>query len=79
MTCSYLPHTITRLIIFVIFVFAITNHREAMGDEIDSASTTLFGLMYILVIELSCYTNYKAMARLFVENKLNEKQQLQLE
>lgn len=79
MGCSYLTHAMFRIVIMIFFVFGIITHRTAMGDELDSASTSVFGIVNIIILEINCYNTFKAMAKLFVEGKINEKQQVQLE
>lgn len=79
MSCSYLPHTIFRILVVITFSMTVIRHRVAMGDEIDTSSTSVFAFVNVIILELGCYNTFKAMAKLFIESKSNEKRQIQLE
>ena len=78
MGVSYLPHVLTRLITMILFSVAILVHRRALGDVRDSGIASIISFSVLLSQELSLYVNYKAKAKLFIENKVNLKQQEQL-
>ena len=78
MGVSYLPQLITRCVLIFGFTVGIMTHRNRMGDVSQSAANSFFALGIILSQELALYINFKARAKLFIQNQMSQKQQEQL-
>ena len=77
MAVSYLPHLICRVFL-VIAIIMLLLYRARQGDDVDVATSLVIAFGLVTIGEVNLYLNHKAKAILFVEIKVNEKQQQQL-
>ena len=72
---TYLPHVVTRSILYWIWLLYAVVHRVHKQDKINPVSDSALITFAIVIMEVATYNNYKAKAELFIRIKQSEQAQ----